>query len=304
MFYFGFWIADFGLAENEQRGLTRHEIQNPKSAIQPLHRFRFIARSRTFCPPMGRAIAPHPELPRYYAGDAGKRSFVRRIFNQTAPDYDRVERFMALGSGSWYRRQALKRAGLAKGMRVLDVAIGTGLVAREEALITGDPKLVLGLDPSIGMLTEARRSLTVPAVLGIAEELPLAADSFDFLSMGYALRHLSDLSVTFREFFRVLKPGGRICVLEISRPRTKIRRAAIKGYMRFVVPVITRLATGHANSQLLWQYYWDTIEACVPAETVLAALTAAGFEEVAHTSEIGIFSEYSARRPARYTAAG
>src|SRR2546428_14161610 len=92
-------------------------------------------------------VAPHPALPRYYDdGVSGKRSFVRRIFNQTAGDYDRVERVMALGSGSWYRRQALRRAGLAAGMRVLDVAIGTGLVAREEIDIAGDPRLVLGLD--------------------------------------------------------------------------------------------------------------------------------------------------------------
>src|SRR5688572_11391454 len=92
----------------------------------------FLSRALPYCPlRMHRAVAPHPTLPRYYASD-GKRSFVRRIFNHTAGDYDRVEKMMALGSGSWYRRQALMRAGLVSGMRVLDVAIGTGLVAREE----------------------------------------------------------------------------------------------------------------------------------------------------------------------------
>src|SRR5688572_20587357 len=137
---------------------------------------------------MHRTVAPHPTLPRYYASD-GMRSFVRNIFDHTAGDYDRVERMMALGWGSWYRRQALTRAGLSTGMRVLDVAIGTGLVAREEVAMTGDPKLVLGLDPSIGMITEARRTLTVPTVLARAEEIPLRDACFDFLSMGYALRH-------------------------------------------------------------------------------------------------------------------
>src|SRR5206468_651459 len=127
-------------------------------------------------------IAPHPALPRYYAPDEGKSSFVRRIFDRTAPDYDRIERFMALGSGSWYRRQALTRAGLAAGMRVLDVAVGTGLVAREEIDITGDAKLVFGLDASIGMLTQARRTNPLQAVLALAEELPLADEQFDFLS--------------------------------------------------------------------------------------------------------------------------
>ena len=248
--------------------------------------------------PAGTVLAPHPSLPRYYDNaDSAKRSFVRKIFNQTAGDYDRVERMMAMGSGSWYRRQALRRAGLAQGMRVLDVAIGTGLVAREEVAITGDPKLVLGLDPSIGMISQARRTLPIRAVLGVAEELPLADGQFDFLSMGYALRHLSDLAVTFREFLRVLKPGGRLCILEISRPRTALRRAAIKAYMRWIVPAITRLVTRHADSQQLWQYYWDTIEACVPPETVTSALTAAGFADVTHRRELGLFSEYVARKP-------
>jgi demethylmenaquinone methyltransferase/2-methoxy-6-polyprenyl-1,4-benzoquinol methylase len=256
-------------------------------------------RSSAAAASAGTVVAPHPTLSRYYDdGGSGKRSFVRRIFNQTAGDYDRIERFMALGSGSWYRRQALRRAGLTAGMRVLDVAIGTGLVAREEIDITGDARLVVGLDPSIGMITQARRTLPqVGAVLGVAEELPLADESFDFLSMGYALRHLSDLSVTFREFFRVLRPGGRVCVLEISRPKTRLRRAAIKAYMRWIVPAVTRLATRHADSQLLWQYYWDTIEACVPAEIVTAALSAAGFEDISHRCELGLFSEYFARKP-------
>src|SRR6478735_6008277 len=73
-------------------------------------------------------IPPHPMLPRYYRSAREKHRFVRGIFDEAAGDYDRVERAMALGTGSWYRRQALLRAGLKKGMRVLDVAIGTGLV--------------------------------------------------------------------------------------------------------------------------------------------------------------------------------
>jgi demethylmenaquinone methyltransferase/2-methoxy-6-polyprenyl-1,4-benzoquinol methylase len=250
---------------------------------------------------MDRTIAPHPTLPRYYDAAEEKRSFVRRVFSPTAAaDYDHVERLMALGSGSWYRRRALRRAGLAKGMRVLDVAIGTGLVAREEAQLTGDPRLVLGVDPSVGMIAQARQVLPagVAAVMGVGEQLPVADACFEFLSMGYALRHLSDLTVTFREFFRVLKPGGTVCVLEITRPQGRVRRAAMKAYMRFVVPTVTRLTTRHRDSQLLWQYYWDTIEQCVPAETVTAALSGAGFERVAHHQELGMFSEYTGRKPA------
>jgi demethylmenaquinone methyltransferase / 2-methoxy-6-polyprenyl-1,4-benzoquinol methylase len=247
---------------------------------------------------MDRTIAPHPDLPRYYDIDQGKRPFVRKIFDDTAGTYDHVERLMAFGSGSWYRRQALTRAGLSEGMRVLDVAVGTGLVAREEVQISGDAKNVLGVDPSLGMMTEARKSLPIRFARGVAEELPVAGETFDFLSMGYALRHLSDLTPAFKEFHRVLKPGGRICILEITRPRTRIHLGIMKAYMRFVVPAITRFTTRRADSQLLWQYYWDTIEHCVPAERIMSTLTAAGFEDVKHHLELGMFSEYTARKTA------
>src|SRR5687768_10430333 len=98
-----------------------------------------------------RALPPHPALDRYYRStsdarerDENKSAFVRGVFNQGAADYDRVERVMSFGSGSWYRRQALLRAGMTRGMRVLDVAVGTGLVAREEVRIVGDPRRVVG----------------------------------------------------------------------------------------------------------------------------------------------------------------
>ena len=75
------------------------------------------------------------------------------------------------------------------------------------------------------MMRQARRTLTTPVLLGFGEQVPCRGGTFDFLSMGYALRHLSDLTVTFREFHRVLKPGGTVCVLEMTPPRTGVRRA-------------------------------------------------------------------------------
>lgn len=139
------------------------------------------------------SLSPHPTLPEYYASSENKRGFVREIFNHTAPDYNRVERMMALGSGPWYRRRALTRAGLTAGLDVLDVAMGTGLVAREAVALAGNPDLVIGLDPSIGMVSEARRSLPIRIILARGEQLPVRSESFDFLSMGYALRHVSDI---------------------------------------------------------------------------------------------------------------
>jgi demethylmenaquinone methyltransferase/2-methoxy-6-polyprenyl-1,4-benzoquinol methylase len=182
-------------------------------------------------------------------------------------------------------------------MQVLDVAIGTGLVAREAVRLVGDPRRVVGLDPSTGMLVQARRQLRVHCVLGVGEQLPWRGGTFDLLSLGYALRHLSDLAVTFKEFARVLKPGATLCVLELTRPANRFGFAALRYYLRHVVPVFTRLRTRNAEAELLMRYFWDTIETCIPPELILAAMDEAGFVDVRRTVAIGMFSEYTGHTP-------
>jgi demethylmenaquinone methyltransferase/2-methoxy-6-polyprenyl-1,4-benzoquinol methylase len=166
--------------------------------------------NRRFDPSDDIVHAPHPLLTHYYASEEERHGFVCQMFDSTASDYDRIERLLALGSGPWYRGQALERAGLKAGMRIVDIGIGTGLVAREAVKLVGDPSLVLGVDPSIGMMANARLPIGVQLVGGRAEAIPFPSASFDFLSMGYALRHVGDLSAAFGEFHRILKPGGRL----------------------------------------------------------------------------------------------
>lgn len=245
----------------------------------------------------GAPLPPHPTLSGYYDRDEDRPEFVRRLFDGAARHYDRIEGAMAFGSGRRYRREALRRAGLGEGMTVLDVAIGTGLVAREAVRLTGDARRVIGLDPSAGMLAQARRKLGVLAVIGLGERLPWRDDSFDFLSMGYALRHLSDLATTFREFIRVLRPGGTLCVLELTRPKTRLGFAALRFYLRRMVPMFTRLSTRDHDAELLMKYFWDTVESCVPPERIVSALGEAGFEDVRRLLSIGLFSEYTGCKP-------
>src|SRR5437016_5979910 len=119
-------------------------------------------------------VPPHPLMPGLYRSNAEKHEWLRRIFDQTAGDYDRVESWLSLGTGRWYRRKALLRAGLSRGMAVADIACGTGLVAREALSIIGATGRIVGVDPSEQMLALARRRLGIPTVIGIAEALPLA----------------------------------------------------------------------------------------------------------------------------------
>ena len=243
------------------------------------------------------ATAPHPVLTRYYASELERRRFVTALFDGGARHYDRVCGVMSLGSGRLYRRDVLARAGLARGMRMLDVATGTGLVAREAVALLGDARAVVGLDPSAGMLREARRALAAPLVQGRAEELPLASGQFDVVSIGYALRHVADLGVAFRECLRVLKPGGRLLVLEITRPRSAVGRGVVRLYFQAVLPLLMRVSTGSAEAGLLTRYYWDTIDECVPPDTIMGVMRASGFAAVERRVLGGLLSEYVGRKP-------
>jgi demethylmenaquinone methyltransferase/2-methoxy-6-polyprenyl-1,4-benzoquinol methylase len=232
----------------------------------------------------------------YYGDDAQRASYVQGLFDETAPDYDRIERVLAFGSGPWYRRQALLRAGLSAGDHVVDVGIGTGLVAREAMRIIGPTGSLVGVDPSPGMMGQVAID-GVELVRGYAESLPRPDASADFLSMGYALRHVADVAAAFAEFHRVLRPGARLCILEITRPATAFGTRLLRGYMRTAVPLIARAVGRRRHTSELWRYYWDTIEACIAPAQVTAALEAAGFTQVKRHVELGIFSEYTAVRP-------
>jgi demethylmenaquinone methyltransferase/2-methoxy-6-polyprenyl-1,4-benzoquinol methylase len=88
-----------------------------------------------------------------------------------------------------------------------------------------------------------------------------------------------------------------LCLLEITAPRGRVRRFMLRTYMRHIIPLMTLVTTGRAVSQTLWQYYWETIDACLPPESIKDALGQAGFIDVRREVSLGIFSEYTAARP-------
>lgn len=255
-----------------------------------------MTTSPSIAPQAAKILPPHSPLPLYYSNETEHQAFLRRIFNETAPDYDRIEKVLAFGTGPLYRQRALVRAGLMAGAEVLDVGIGTGLVAREALKIIGPTGSLTGVDPSVGMM----KQVDLPGVElleGTAEALPRPDASSDFISMGYAMRHISDVAAAFSEFHRVLRPGGRVIVLEITKPTGRVASALLKAYMRAVVPLIARVVGQRRHTAELWRYYWDTIEACIPPERVLDALRTAGFQDVRRHVDVGLFSEYTATRP-------
>jgi demethylmenaquinone methyltransferase/2-methoxy-6-polyprenyl-1,4-benzoquinol methylase len=246
--------------------------------------------------PSPERLPPHAPLVRYYGGGR-QRAYVVDLFNRTAKHYDRIEALF-LNGGLWYRRFSLRRAGLSRGMRVLDVAIGTAAVARGAARLVGSEGRVFGVDPSPGMLGQARRVFGGPLARGVAEELPFADDSFDFVTMGIALRHVSDLVATFREYLRVLRPGGTVWILEGHVPRSRLGQRLTRLCWGSLIPGMTLLATRSRDAKLLMDYYWDTVEQCVAPAAILGALRQAGAEQARHRVVIpGAFCEYLGRKP-------
>src|SRR3989449_5900006 len=147
-------------------------------------------------------LAPHPTLTEFYSAPAERARFVNELFDRAARDYDWISGAMSLGTDRPYRRWALQHAGLKPGMRVLDVATGTGLVA-QAALDSGVAQVdLIGLDASRGMLEENRKHRALQLIQGLGETLPFLDCTFAFIVMGYALRHVGDLDTLFAGFDR------------------------------------------------------------------------------------------------------
>ncbi len=243
-------------------------------------------------------MQPHPVIPKHYQTPEQKPTFVRNLFDAGAPYYDRVVGAGFFGSGLRYRRAAQRRAGLRAGMKLLDVAAGTGLMARAAIGLGVKPEDVLCLDPSPGMLAVAKQKLSVETVVGSADALPLPDRQFDFITMGFALRHVASLESTFREYHRVLRPGGRVLVLEITKPTPPLEAWLFKLWFRTLYPWFTRLITFNRDAQRMMSYYWETMDAVVTPPKIMEAMRVAGFSFVRRRVVGRVFSEYSATRPA------
>ena len=239
-------------------------------------------------------MIPHRVLSNRYTRTEDKPAFVRGLFDKGAQHYDGVVDWGFLRSGAYYRRWAQQRHGLKPGMQLLDVACGTGLMATAVLRILGSAEGITCLDPSEGMLAVARTKLNARFVVGRAESLPFPDNSFDFLTMGYALRHVTNLEETFREYRRVLKPGGKLLILEVTKPSSRAGAYLFGLYFGRIYPGLTRLFTRSQDARTMMVYFWETMDACVPPESVLTAMRNAGLTAVTRNKLAGLFSEYHA----------
>lgn len=233
---------------------------------------------------------------RYYAGPEEKQRFLRELFDRTAPVYESIARWGWLGTGDIYRRNVLGRAGFQPHMRAIDVASGTGPMARALLHFADRAEQVVCVEPSAGMIAESRKRIPCVHHQATAESLPVRDESFDFLTMAYALRHVDDLDATFREFRRVLRPGGKALILDVTLPDSRAGRLLFTAYFKHLLPALTLLFSRDRAAYRLMKYYWETMEQMTGRDEVAAIMREAGFSSVEHRVYLGCFSEYEAVR--------
>jgi demethylmenaquinone methyltransferase/2-methoxy-6-polyprenyl-1,4-benzoquinol methylase len=195
---------------------------------------------------------------------------VREMFDAIAGRYELVNRVMTFGMDIGWRRRSVRELRLPGGALVADLACGTGDLCRE---LSRNGYRALGFDFSFGMLAKA--TTDAPLVQADVLRLPLADRSIDGATCGFALRNVVDLGAFFAEMARVVRPGGRISLLEASQPDGPVMRAGHGVYFRRVVPMIG----GLLSDREAYAYLPKSMAYLPPAPEILAALRDAGFPD-------------------------
>jgi demethylmenaquinone methyltransferase/2-methoxy-6-polyprenyl-1,4-benzoquinol methylase len=219
---------------------------------------------------MNRSVLPAPE---------DKARYVEGMFDRIAGGYDRVNDWMTGGMHRLWKRRLVRLVGPSHGQAALDLATGTGDIARLLRQAIGGEGRVVGLDFSAGMLGFARQhpvGAGIEWLQGDMLALPFPDASFDVVTVGFGLRNVADLDRALAEIARVLRPGGRFGSLETGRPRWAVMRAVV-GLHSAAAPVLGRLMAGEGDA---YRYLHASAQAFADQDTLGERCRAAGLEAV------------------------
>ncbi len=228
-----------------------------------------------------------------------RKRFVREKFSRVTRGYDLVNRLGSFGrDAAWRKRAAAELRGYPGPL--LDLCAGTLTLARE--IVRQDPRPVVALDITPEMLLYGRWRLRkdplrhlIQPVGGDAEELPFPEKSFHGATMAFGLRNLARPKKGLFEIYRVLKPGGKVVILEFSRPKNPLFAPIYRLYLRYYMPLLGGLLTGDREAYL---YLARSIYAFAAPEVVLAWLEETGFVELrAYPLTLGVVTIYTGLKP-------
>ena len=216
----------------------------------------------------GQAVSPTP-------GALDRADDVRAMFDQIAPKYDRANRILSLGLDQSWRRGAIRLLGENAKGDVLDLCTGT--LDLTEMLVAGGAQSVVALDFSAEMIAAGQSKIKeddpVECVVADARELPLEDNSVDAIICAFGLRNVPELDRVVRECARVLRPGGRMVVLDFFQPTSWFSRFLQGSYNRFIVPIVGGLVTGFREA---YSYLSGSIDAFMNRGEFEALLEANG----------------------------
>jgi demethylmenaquinone methyltransferase / 2-methoxy-6-polyprenyl-1,4-benzoquinol methylase len=203
-----------------------------------------------------------------------RAAYVQRMFTRIAARYDLMNRLMTGGQDIRWRKQVIRLARLDENASLLDLGTGTGDLARE-ALSAFPKARVVGADFTLEMMRVGRRNDLLDFSTADALRLPFEDESFDAVVSGFLMRNVIDIQKALEEQIRILKSGGRIVILDTTRPRRNILSPFIWIHMHVVIPALGRLLTGVGEA---YRYLPETTEGFLTAEELVARMASAGFK--------------------------
>ena len=205
-----------------------------------------------------------------------RAAYVQNMFTRIARRYDLMNRLMTGGQDIRWRRQVIQLARLRHNASLLDLGTGTGDLARE-ALEQSPQARVIAADFTLEMMRVGQRRGPLNFSSADALRLPFTDSSFDAVVSGFLMRNVIDLQKALQEQYRVLKKGGRIVVLDTTRPKKNLLSPFIWLHMHVVIPLLGRILTGSSDA---YRYLPETTEGFVTAENLASRMAVAGFKKM------------------------